>query len=119
MENQWSVYKIAPIDHGWHYLKTVNETARLLDGNWAEAEIDGLVADQPTVEAFLAAYRFARDAAIAYGYDGINRQEPVVFWLPDAAVFSYGFVFKSDIGGVTYVVSPNPLPWVGALAQKE
>ncbi|GAB7563970.1 hypothetical protein LG202_20090 [Methylobacillus methanolivorans] len=116
MENQWSVYRVSPIDHGWHYLKTVNETARLLGGNWAEAEANGLVADHPRVEVFLAAYRFAREAAIAHGYDNINRNQPVVFWLPDSTIFNYGFVFKSDNGGITYVISPKPLPWLNQMS---
>jgi len=118
MKDQWNVYKIAPIDHGWLYLRTVGETARLLGGHWAEAAVNGLVADHPTVETFLASYHYAHDAALAHGYDGINRQEPVVFWFPDAAVFNYGFVFKSDIGGITYVVSPKPLKWLDSLSGK-
>ncbi|MCB5190983.1 hypothetical protein LG198_09610 [Methylobacillus arboreus] len=112
MASNWIVYKIPPIDHGWHYLKTVGETARIIGGNWAEAEINGLVADQPNVEEFLESFHIALEAAVAAGYDGIKRNDPVVFWLPDTLVFSYGFVFKSDHGGVTYVVSPKPLPWL-------
>jgi hypothetical protein len=37
--------------------------------------------------------------------------DPVVFWVPVEDSFRYGFVFKQDNNGSTFVVSPVPMPW--------
>lgn len=107
----WHTYEIPPIDMGWENLRTVREhvsfLAEKMQGSAAKNDVDA--AD---LHSFLAAWESAKDAASSKGWEGDLRIEPVVFWVPDDAEFSYGFVLKQDNNGTTYVVSPVRMPWL-------
>ena len=109
----WRAYSIPPIDLGWERLQTVEEVA----ANMAEEKASGIVYDQPSffdLEKFFADVEQARVLARRVGWDGDYRDRPRVFWLPDEDDFSYGFVWKQDNNGTTYVITPHPLPWLDA-----
>lgn len=107
----WHTYEVAPIDMGWENLRTVQETASILATRMQSAVRKHDV-DASELHSFLAAWESAKDAASTAGWEGDFRNEPVVLWVPDDTEFSYGFVFKQDNNGTTYVVSPVPMPWL-------
>lgn len=106
-------YVLGPIDFNWGQLKTVEETAIQLA---KEDTLDALhpeipsVGEEPTCRHFLARWREAQDEARNHHWEGDFRQDPVVFWLPGETGFEYGFAFKQDNNGTTFVMSPVPLP---------
>jgi hypothetical protein len=113
----WFTYEIDAIDFGWEGLPTVKEAAGRIgkwEGESLEAEGNGLA---PGLYDFRRAWRSALDAASAAGCSTNSedwRQEPVVFWMPKESAFDFGFVIKQDNNGTTYVISPVPLPHLGA-----
>ena len=106
----WAVYGISPIDFGWEMLPSIEDTAaqiaRAAAGEYGEIN---------AVEQFLQDFKVAKGMATRAGWEGDFRHEPKVFWIPDENAFAYGFVWKQDNNGETYVVSPQPLPWLNAL----
>lgn len=110
----WIVYELGPIDHGWENLKTVRETvADIAQNEDVLAQPHDL--DGEAVRRFVDRWESAKDAAAAAGWEGDFRHPPRVFWLPYDISFEYGFVFKQDNNGTTYVVSPQDLPTLAQL----
>ena len=105
----WIVYSIGPIDHGWEHLKTVRETLPAIAAIEDEFAGSGDI-NSEEVTKFLQGWKSAKDAARGSGWEGDFRHEPRVFWLPADVKFVYGFVFKQDNNGTTFVVSPQVLP---------
>ena len=105
----WHVYQVGPIDYGWHHLRTVRETLEVFavpcEGSDPREGVDTTAA-----LAFLRHWDDAKETALAAGWDGHFRLEPRVVWLPQALEMAYGFVFKQDHNGATFVLSPHPLP---------
>jgi hypothetical protein len=67
------------------------------------------------VSAFLADFAYALRLAKDTGqWEGDYNYEPRVFWSPDPDLFrfSYGFVWKQDNNGTTFIISPQPLKWL-------
>jgi hypothetical protein len=112
---KWHTYEIPPVDFGWKFLRTVEDTARNFGAEQAAAAARGQTMDGPSADEFLRSWESAKEAARASGWEGDFRQDPVVFWLPDDTDFKWGFVLKQDNNGTTYVVSPRELPSVEAL----
>lgn len=110
----WIVYAIGPIDHDWHMLKTVRETAAQIAGHGYESIEDFDLAGG-AIRSFLASWESAKQAARHHGWEGDFRHEPHVFWLPSEIDFVHGFVFKQDNNGTTFVVSPQELPQAARL----
>lgn len=114
------VYVCSPIDNNWGNLKSVMEYARELGARdaaiIAEHGEKGLLSFDDSVGEFLKDWEEAKSAAYEHGWEGDFRQGPSVFWLPDETGFIYGFVFKQDNNGTTYVISPMVLPWVEKFA---
>lgn len=111
----WFAYAVSPIDFGWGNLKTVEETARELGSTDAYVKVmgaDTLLEEGPTFEDFLRAWESAKEAAYAEGWEGDFRHKPVVFWVPTSTTFEFGFAFKQDNNGTTFVISPVPMPWL-------
>lgn len=111
----WYVYEMSPIDYGWSNLKTVKDTAAELGAAEAAARaagVDFLMYEELLLETFLADWQSAQIAAQEHGWAGEFRHAPVVFWVPNDSTFIYGFTFKQDTNGTTYVVSPVPMPWL-------
>lgn len=103
-------YEIAPIDFRWELLPSVADVAAQLARSDAEELSGNGTSDMPSCEEFLDSWIRAKQAAEAAGWDGDFRTGPVVFWLPSADRFEYGFAFKQDRNGNTYVISPQELP---------
>lgn len=102
----WHVYEIAPIDLRWEFLATVDATAAEIKAQEKEIGQEG----DPSTEQFSAAWESAQEAAGDKGWAGDFRSAPRVFWVPGDTEFDFGFVFKQDNNGTTYVVSPVELP---------
>jgi hypothetical protein len=111
----WNVYSVGPIDHGWEHLKTVKETLADIASREDEIEETG-DRNAEAVQQFIADWSSATAAAGSEGWEGDFRHEPRVFWLPSEVNFVYGFVFKQDNNGTTFVVSPQVLPAMEELA---
>ena len=107
----WHVYDLIPIDFGWEHVKSVKETLSAIASSHEEFNHpDGL--NTANAKLFLEAWESAKVAASERGWEGDFRQDPAVFWLPSGHDFDYGFVFKQDNNGITFVVSPHALPWL-------
>lgn len=106
----WHVYCIPPIDFGWKHLKTIQEALSSLAT--AEYEEQQGEIDSREIREFIDKWEAAKEAAKNKGWEGDFRHEPCVFWLPFDTGFIYGFVFKQDNNGTTFVISPEPLPWL-------
>lgn len=108
---KWHVYDLIPIDFGWQHSKTVREAlAEIAESQEEFDHPDGL--NTKGAKAFLEAWESAKAAATVKGWEGDFRQDPIVFWLPSGHGFDYGFAFKQDNNGTTFVVSPHALPWL-------
>ncbi|MGQ4879209.1 hypothetical protein ACOJCM_11655 [Billgrantia sp. LNSP4103-1] len=105
----WFVYEIPPIDIGWEHLKSVRETLSDIV-SYGAAYDGGNEIDASEINAFLRSWDHAKELAGTHSWEGDFREEPKVFWLPGDVEFRYGFVFKQDNNGTTYVVSPQELP---------
>lgn len=108
----WHVYRLEPIDYGWHHLATVRE-ALAASATPCEGSDPREGVDSATSLAFLQGWESAKDAAVAAGWDGRFRLEPRVFWIPGELEMLHGFVFKQDHNGATFVVSPRELAYLG------
>lgn len=108
----FTAYEITPIDFGWETLSTVSETAAKLGSEDAVSRVDGDPQSAPfySLDTFLADWETAKQLASEAGWEGDFRGEPRVFWLPTELEIRYGFVFKQDNNGTTYVISPCALP---------
>jgi len=107
------IYRVAPIDYGWHLLKTVQETlAEIVDSpqDVPFGPDEGL--DPSRVSEFLQKWEQAKSAAFEIGWEGDFLQGPNVFWVPTEDGLECGFVFKQSNNGTTYIVSPVELPWL-------
>lgn len=104
------VYEIAPIDFCWEMLHSVEDVAATLARSDA-AELTGKGScGLPNCDEFFARWEHAKIVAGEAGWAGDIRTGPAVFWIPCDSAFDYGFVFKQDTNGITYVVSPRELP---------
>lgn len=112
----WKAYSIMPIDFFWERLPTVEEVAAGMAEEKAAELIHGLGIHQDQLDQFLSDFQHARVLAQKEGWEGDYRDRPRVLWLPDEGSFSYGFVWKQDNNGATFVISPHPLPWLDALS---
>jgi hypothetical protein len=55
-------------------------------------------------------FNISKELATENGWEGDFRGSAYVFWIPDEHNMRYGFVWKQDNNGTTFVVSPVPLP---------
>lgn len=113
------VYNIHPIDWGWSNLKTVSQTisdfAKSKDMRDTPNPVPNDL-DEELIKSFLGMWEAAKEKAKEKGWEGDFRDEPCVFWLPTEQYFDYGFVFKQENNGSTFVVSPYPLSWLDWMA---
>lgn len=112
----WYAYALSPIDHHWEFLTPLNHLAseigsaealeRVLHGS--TVMYDGILSDVLSKD-----WALAKSLARNVGWEGdIKGRGPSVFWLPAENHFQYGFAFKQDNNGMTFVVSPVKLPWL-------
>lgn len=110
----WYVYSMEPIDFGWGQLQPVSKHLVYLATQESLAKLEGMQNEEDSVDSFLAAFNEAKSLAFQAGWEGDFRGQACVFFLPQpgSGKFEYGFTWKQDNNGVTFVVSPFPLPWL-------
>jgi hypothetical protein len=105
----WYAYHISPIDMGWEYLPTVGDFVAKIKKDvpqfYSQEYLDRIVTD----------FEKAQELAEETGWEGDFRHDPCVFFLPGDVYLNYGFVWKQDNNGNTFVVSPRPLFWLEQL----
>ena len=111
----WHVYEISPIDFRWEYLSTIKQVAcSIVKGanEYIDQHLDLNVTDLNVTELqkFIDSWETAKRLAVDKGWEGDFREDPRVFWVPSEGCFDYGFAFKQDNNGTTYVISPIALP---------
>lgn len=108
----WHTYCIPPVDFNWSFCKTVEETALEISKNNPVNISDEHCFQCPTREDFENDWNEAKRLARENHWDGDFARGPIVFWIPTHNTFCYGFAFKQDDDGATFVVSPVELPWL-------
>lgn len=114
---QWFAYAAAPVDFRWQHLHTMNQVLSSMAAGDIEPAVDDY--DSAAVMTFHRSWESARLAAMAAGWNGELRLKPRVFWVPVGSTFEMGFAIKQDHCGVTYVVSPVPMPWLECQSKVE
>ncbi len=110
----WNAYNISPIDIGWHNLPTVQEVALKFAEEDVMAKLSATTSENDSADFFLRNFEIAKSCASSLNWDGDFRSEPRVLWLPSEAegCFLYGFVWKQNHNGDTFIISPIKLPWL-------
>ena len=110
----WYAYSMEPIDFGWEHLITVEDYLKTLAVDEAFAKLQKYPSESDSVDDFLVAYSDAQSAAAEQGWDGDIRGKAYVFFLPLPGLgsFRYGFAWKQDNNGVTFITSPVALSWL-------
>ena len=109
----WNAYDIPPIDYNWEYLKTIDEMlSTIAKAQDEQDDTDDL--NTKGIQTFLNKWQSAKETAEECGWEGDFNGSPRVFCLPLEG-FDYGFVFKQSNNGTTFVISPQPLPWLDSL----
>lgn len=116
----WFVYGVGPIDWNWEHLQSVEDVARKIGSEHAALQlerddVDAYYEDGISLEEFLSDWKAAREAASAKGWRGDFRHPPAVFWIPDETGFRYGFAFKQDNNGTTFIITPVQMHWLERL----
>lgn len=106
------VYSLPPIDWMWEYLPTVSDLRERFRRDDCVLDEAGDLNEPRHRADFDRAFDQAKDLATIEGWEGDFRQGPRVFWVPGMLTFEYGFVWKQDNDGMTFVVSPQPLVWL-------
>lgn len=107
-------YHIAPIDFMWDALPTVKEFIKKLHDQYQVSNYEEYN-DFPNFDCrkFLSDLKKGEEIAGKIGWEGDFRIEPHVFMLPlDELEFVYGFAWKQDNNGSTFIISPVDLPWL-------
>jgi hypothetical protein len=105
-------YQISPIDIGWEHLRSVEETALEI----ADTDVRERIRDEqfnfayPPLDSFLSRWDAAKHAAKGAGWEGDFIQGPCVFWMPTNDGMDFGFVFKQQNNGTTFVMAPVEMP---------
>lgn len=107
------VYGIYPIDFGWENCPTVDDFAATLARREFSQPGYGYEGD---FEAYKVAFEKAKELAATVGWEGDFRGPAHVFFVPTEGSFKYGFAWKQDNNGDTFVVSPVPLPHLNEIS---
>lgn len=115
MENKtWYGYGMFPIDYGWHWCRTVREFVASLspdyDTLYPEHFPDEINTAVGELTQFSCDMKQAMAIAKALGWEGDVRGDMHVFPIPSDTSFTYGFAWKHDNNGDTFIISPVPLP---------
>lgn len=102
---------ITIIDYGWEHLRSIEETLKIIAD---ESDSDNFLNEGYAKKKFLKDWDLAKGIAMDFGWEGDFREGsksgPSVFWLPSEIDMHYGFVFKQNNNGFTFVISPCELP---------
>lgn len=108
----WFCYVISPMDIGWDSLERLADVYVKNTKQRLVASIDhGFGGLEPT-DALLEDFCGARRLATECGWDGDFSVGPFVFYLPSLCQVKYGFAWKQDNNGETFVVSPVELSYL-------
>lgn len=129
MPPPWKIYSISPIDSDWSVVPTVREYA---SQKLSEMHLAAAAVDPRTLREVLSRLDFAdpqyelariirdlgRVLRAAGSLDEPFRNEPRILWFPEDTEFVYGFVWKIDSNGATFVAVPSPIacPWLAEIA---
>lgn len=121
--NIWTVYRVPPIDTHWEQLRTVGETMAAIVAREME-HYNGEQGLSDECSGLLDAANQALREAVHIDWEGDFSQEMRVFWVPSSALsldvcFEYGFVWKQDNNGSTFIASPIPLVGLGETASHQ
>lgn len=111
----WYAYALYPIDHHWNFLTPLSHLASELGSDEAANSVfydNPYASDQATVEQLKEDWKEARSLARQVGWEGDLPRPPSVFWIPGDDSFEYGFAFKQQNNGMTFIISPRALPWL-------
>ncbi|HCT4984470.1 TPA: hypothetical protein OTZ20_002895 [Pseudomonas aeruginosa] len=111
---RWYVYEVSPIDYGWNFPQSLSDVIARFNADCSDDVPKEQGYDLSMLKSFVDDWDSAKMAAASKGWEGDFRHKPVVFWIPIEDRFEYGFVFKQDNNGTTFVVSPVVLPWLGS-----
>lgn len=105
------VYAIEPIDWTWEFLPTVEDIAVQFARHDATLAVHGYSFDAPMLPELLRRLDQAKAQARSRGWAGDYRTDatPRVFFVPGTGQFDYGFAWKQEDSGTTFVVSPVAL----------
>lgn len=106
----WHTYHIFPIDFGWDFLPDLKDVIAQAAAQDAYCVEHGRYGD--SAYKIMKDFKFARAAMEGQGWEGDFRDGPKVFFLPNDTEFQWGFVWKQDNNGETFIVSPQPMPWL-------
>lgn len=114
----YHVYVLLPVDIGWGLFKTVSEVIdTICDAVKQRAKNDVVLAVEPgrpwevDLNNFVVAYYQSVRAVESTGWwEGDMRHEAVVVPLVREVECEYGFMWKQDNNGTTFVVTPEPIP---------
>lgn len=105
----WYIYHLSPIDFGWENLPEFEDVLCNVSKLQQQGSGNGTYID---TAQFVVDYNRAKELAARNGWEGDYRETPRVFFLPADNEFTYGFVWKHDNNGDTFVVSPVGMPWL-------
>lgn len=113
----WTAYDIVPIDYGWEFLPTIEDVAQKFAKYDAALAVAEEKFEQPLLPRFFELFSQAKEMAHEVGWEGDHQgyAGPRVFFLPAEGDFNYGFVWKQNNNGTTFVISPEPLTWLNKL----
>ncbi len=115
-----NIYVIPPIDFGWEHLPTVEETLRKIKKSEEVREEGQELYDLAyRSEKFTQDWERALSIAKSMGMNSELRHAPSVMWMPAELHMEYGFVFKEDNNGTTYVVSHQEIPWLQSISMTQ
>ncbi|MBC2653774.1 hypothetical protein H7F50_04260 [Novosphingobium flavum] len=106
------VYAITPIDWTWEFLPTVEDVAVQFARHDATLAVHGYQFEGPMLPELLKRLERAKTIARQHGWEGDYRSDatPRVFFVPGEGQFEYGFAWKQENNGTTFVASPVAMP---------
>ncbi len=107
-----------PIDYGWEDLESFEEVAAKFARHDAALEVAEEELEERKLPKLWSSLKRAYELAREEGWEGDFRgySHPKVFFVPGTNnTMEFGFVWKQDNNGTTFVVSPYEMPWLDNL----
>lgn len=107
-EHKLFCYEVEPLDFGWEHMQPIEKVVMEIFND--EEESNGEILKDMQGD-WIYAQRMA--GAQGCGAWRKGRESPSIFWIPTKeGHMAYGFIFKQDHSGVTFIVSPVEMPWL-------